>query len=285
MGPTVILYLKSISRIAMQHFPVSAAEVEFAAEDELVMIVPSFEEERMELISGSFGPFYPQAPVEVPLWMAVELRKQNRCQIQCPPWMEVDRLKQIRQREKDSRLGQLQVVPWHYMEVANILLRVAASDILRVHEVRSVLEDIENIRQNRIRAGLQQISTVAAEQPIEFLKLNNASAMEMNSIRDFLLSTLFEIHKLYDDGLAAMEVADDIYAKINAEDGLEEEEEQSNFLRSSGATRNIRTRRTQVIANSQGSSQPFQRESQSDPDSDLDEDLLKDEPSKTHSSQ
>lgn len=57
-------------------------EVEFQAEDELVTIVPKFESDVFALIGGRYGPFVPQTPVQVPLWLAVELRKQQKCQIQ-----------------------------------------------------------------------------------------------------------------------------------------------------------------------------------------------------------
>lgn len=37
---------------------------------------------------GVFGPFEPQVPTEVPLWLAVTLKRRQQCQIQAPDWLE-----------------------------------------------------------------------------------------------------------------------------------------------------------------------------------------------------
>ena len=35
------------------------------------------------------GPFSPAIPVEVPLWMAINLKQRQKCHIQPPAWMDV----------------------------------------------------------------------------------------------------------------------------------------------------------------------------------------------------
>lgn len=37
---------------------------------------------------GTFGPFEPQIPVEVPLWLAISLKKQHKCQVKAPDWLD-----------------------------------------------------------------------------------------------------------------------------------------------------------------------------------------------------
>ena len=64
-------------------------EVEFLAEDQLVTILPSFKADKVTLIEGEFGPFRPATPVEVPLWMAIQLKKFHKCQIKAPDWMDL----------------------------------------------------------------------------------------------------------------------------------------------------------------------------------------------------
>ena len=61
---------------------ITPAEREFFAEDEKVVIMPNFTGGMINLIAGNFGPFQPQMKVEVPLWLAVALKKRNRCNIQ-----------------------------------------------------------------------------------------------------------------------------------------------------------------------------------------------------------
>lgn len=41
----------------------------------MVTIIPNFTMGRMSLICGDVGPFQPNFPVEVPLWMALALRQ------------------------------------------------------------------------------------------------------------------------------------------------------------------------------------------------------------------
>ena len=38
---------------------------------------------------GEVGPFQPQVPVEVPLWLAVNLKQRQKCRIITPDWMDV----------------------------------------------------------------------------------------------------------------------------------------------------------------------------------------------------
>ena len=52
------------------------AEKEFFAEDEIIEIQPNFRGEKMEFISGTFGPFFPAKPTSVPLWLAVYLKQR-----------------------------------------------------------------------------------------------------------------------------------------------------------------------------------------------------------------
>ena len=40
-------------------------------------------------LQGEVGPFQPQVPVEVPLWLAVNLKQRQKCRIITPDWMDV----------------------------------------------------------------------------------------------------------------------------------------------------------------------------------------------------
>ena len=43
-------------------------------------------------VQGEWGPFRPNFPVEVPLWLALALQKKRCCRIQIPAWMKVEHL-------------------------------------------------------------------------------------------------------------------------------------------------------------------------------------------------
>ncbi|KAG8508378.1 DNA replication complex GINS protein PSF2 [Galemys pyrenaicus] len=104
-----------------------AAEVEFLAEKELVTIIPNFSLDKIYLIGvsaagvpvagsgrrprgaasrgsrarpacplkgcfprqGDLGPFNPGLPVDVPLWLAINLKQRQKCRLLPPEWMDV----------------------------------------------------------------------------------------------------------------------------------------------------------------------------------------------------
>ena len=79
------------------------AEVEFIAENKNVSIVPNFNFDRIYLISGDVGPFRAGLPVQVPIWMATNLRQRQKCRIIAPDWMETEKLEQVKEEESQSR--------------------------------------------------------------------------------------------------------------------------------------------------------------------------------------
>lgn len=52
-------------------------EMEFLAEDQLQTVVPLVSHDIFHLIQGDFGPLRPPLPCDVPLWLAVALKKRN----------------------------------------------------------------------------------------------------------------------------------------------------------------------------------------------------------------
>ena len=60
------------------------SEIEFIAEKESITVVPNFSQDKIYLIGGDIGPFNPGLPVEIPLWLAVNLKQRQKCRI-IPP--------------------------------------------------------------------------------------------------------------------------------------------------------------------------------------------------------
>ncbi|XP_073021665.1 DNA replication complex GINS protein PSF2 [Primulina huaijiensis] len=168
----------------------SAAEMEFLAEDEMIEIVPNMRMEPLNFISGDFGPFRPQIPTEVPLWLAVSLRKRGKCTIRTPEWMSVEKLTQVLEAERDSE--KFQPLPFHYVEISRLLFDHAREDIPDVYMVRSLIEDIKDVRFHKIGTGLEIIS----KERTYALRLKNLSAMEANIVRPFVTKALETFHKL-----------------------------------------------------------------------------------------
>ncbi|KAG8369758.1 hypothetical protein BUALT_Bualt14G0047000 [Buddleja alternifolia] len=173
----------------------SAAELEFLAEDETIEIVPNLRMDPLNFISGDFGPFRPQIATQVPLWLAVALKKRGKCTIRAPDWMSVDafpieNLTQVLEAERDSE--KFQPLPFHYVEISRLLFDHAREDIPDIYMVRSLIEDIKDVRFHKIGTGLEIIS----KERTYALRLKNLSAMEANIVRPFVTKALETFYKL-----------------------------------------------------------------------------------------
>ena len=89
-------------------------EVEFLAENKNVSIVPNFNFDRIYLISGDVGPFRAGLPVQVPIWMATNLRQRQKCRIIAPDWMDTEKLEQVKEEESQSRYSELTHI-WRFL--------------------------------------------------------------------------------------------------------------------------------------------------------------------------
>ncbi|KAF8397483.1 hypothetical protein HHK36_016400 [Tetracentron sinense] len=167
----------------------SAEEVEFIAEDEMMEIVPNMKMDPLNLICGDFGPFRPQIATEVPLWLAVALKKRGKCTIRPPQWMSVEKLTQILEAERESP-REFHPLPFHYVEISRLLFDHARDDIPDVYMVRSLIEDIRDVRFHKVETGLETISART-----HAVKLKNLSAMEVNIVRPFIVRALQAFYK------------------------------------------------------------------------------------------
>jgi GINS complex subunit 2 len=193
---------------------INSAENEFFAEQSLITIIPGVDQPQLQFVSGKFGPLTGGFPAVVPLWLAVTLRKRGKCTIQIPDWMTVAALEQRVQLERTQ--GTLSDLPFHYMEIAQLLLASATDDIASAGHVAVLLQDIENIRMDRIRLGVMGVAeTVSRNNAVPFANLNNASSMEILTMKRFFLSSMDAFHKFCPSADAA-EGTDNDYADSGA---------------------------------------------------------------------
>jgi len=178
-------------------------EYEFVAENEKVMITPKFNHGTMTLIQGDVGPFISGLPLEVPVWLGVMMRQQGRCNIDTPEWMELERLEECRDEEKESPVF-TKLPAKHIFEIANMLLDVTTETIKNADQVRSVLRDIWDIRQSKLRRSVDAFIQG------EYLhaKINHMEAIELSTVRPVLPQAFDHIHRLKEaEGAAARRAA------------------------------------------------------------------------------
>ncbi|KAJ3055397.1 DNA replication protein psf2 [Rhizophlyctis rosea] len=168
-------------------FTFTPAEVEFLAENEPITIVPLHRMDTLQMIGGYYGPFRPPIKQKVPLWLALTLKKKQKCQIQPPSWMDPERLQA--NIEDEANRPAFSALPFHYMEIAHLLLDCASDDIPRADLVRTLLRDLRERRQAKARQGLQTLDP-------HYLQMDNLGLMEMNEIRPFFTKSFNELRKL-----------------------------------------------------------------------------------------
>lgn len=75
---------------AATQYGILPTEMEFVASSETqIQILPLVTVDRFRLLSGTYGPFRPPSHAEVPLWLALSLRKKRKCVIIPPDWLTV----------------------------------------------------------------------------------------------------------------------------------------------------------------------------------------------------
>ena len=168
---------------------VSPEEIEYVAENILVTVVPKFELQVLYMMEGEYGPFVAQTPVEVPLWLAIHLKKIQRANIKCPSWLDVDHLTALLDEEKrDPNLSQK--LPFHYIEIATIFFSDAPDDVEDLDRLRTLVEDISNIRATKLRKGMESVMDSVKGQSNASVRLTGISALELNKIRPSFLHGL-----------------------------------------------------------------------------------------------
>ena len=176
--------------IRLRDTPQAGVErLDFMAQEEMVHIVPNFSMERVDFLSGRFGPFEPPEETKVPLWLALLLREAGRCTIKTPSWMNTERLREsLQEEEKEAGFSSF---PFHYSEMAKMLCRYRA-DVKECTEVERLLLCIDNLRDEKIRLGISTLKTST-----QGYRMTSLSALEISSIRS-TMTKLMDIMRKYD---------------------------------------------------------------------------------------
>lgn len=164
-------------------------EIAFLAEQEPIYILPRYTMNGTELIGPNMPKMKALQRTEVSLWLAVLLKKQNKCSIVIPDWLSVPFLKAkyIEEQQRKERVSEL---PWHWIPTSKILLDVCSDDFIdSPHELRSLIQDLREIRMLKTRQGFAMVDD-------EYLELTGLSLLEINEIRPFLLQTMNTLRDL-----------------------------------------------------------------------------------------
>nr|XP_053651140.1 probable DNA replication complex GINS protein PSF2 [Cherax quadricarinatus] len=168
-----------------------ATEVEFLAENSPITIVPNFAQDKLYLISGDVGPFVPGLPMEVPMWLGINLRQRGKCRLILPEWMDVAKLTEKKEEESQSKVF-TEMPCQHYLVVAQLMLSAAPEDIPSSQQVKTLVKDIWDLRISKLRSSVAEF----IQSEGTHAKLDRLTLLEINSVRPFLPHAFDHLHRL-----------------------------------------------------------------------------------------
>ncbi|ORE04404.1 DNA replication complex GINS protein PSF2 [Rhizopus microsporus var. microsporus] len=170
-----------------QQIAFTPGEIEYIAGNEKIKIIPNVRFPDISLIQGDIRKFRPPLSVEVPLWIALILKAEHKCNIICPDWLTVDHLK--KRQEEEEKEEEFSRLPFHYMEISQLLIETAPDDVPNVEQIRTILKNIRETRQVKARIGLEYLDD-------KWLGMSRLSLMEINQIKPFFSKAFEEMRRL-----------------------------------------------------------------------------------------
>lgn len=129
--------------------------------------------------------------IEVPLWIALILKSQDKCNIVPPEWLNYFYLKEKYDEEKKF-INLFSSLPWNWLEISKILLDNAPDDIQdSTSQIKSIIQDLREVRQLKARRGLKELNE-------SNIQLNGLSLMEINELRPFVLNVMNKLRQLHE---------------------------------------------------------------------------------------
>ncbi|KAG5421939.1 PSF2 [Candida metapsilosis] len=169
-------------------------EINFLAENDLITILPRYSIKKINLIGATVPNLRAMRREKVPLWVALILKAQDKCNIVPPKWLNVNYLKE-KYDDEIRKPTQFSDLPWNWLELSKILLTKAADDLPdSVSDLRSIIQDLREIRLIKSRKGLKELNE-------SNIALNGLSLMEINEIRPFVLPVMNKLRQLHDTTL------------------------------------------------------------------------------------
>ncbi|SPO00086.1 probable DNA replication complex GINS protein PSF2 [Cephalotrichum gorgonifer] len=220
------------------HVGLIPSEVAFLCEMELVTVIPRQRLDSINLLGGPTPDLRPPRRSDIPLWLALLLKKQRRANIVPPPWLHPTSLAEIVHHETNvdpdafsppppppvrpdgygsvrrvdgsdvdpSREPALSppflpsctadaptsALPYHWLEVSEMILAHASDDVPSPEEARTLLRDLREVRAAKMRASTAQFEGGVAG----VMSLTGVGAMELAESRGFVLGVVEGVRKL-----------------------------------------------------------------------------------------
>ena len=154
-------------------------------------------------MSRSAGPFTAGIECNVPLWLAVSLRKRGLARIVPPSFVSIESLEHVLKYERENNTFCTEL-PHRHSEIARALLSVSSGggatmdegDIDQPELVRTLLEDIETVRMDKIRNNIKKLSehSLSKTDALPAIDITGIGSLEILQTRPFLTEA-FKWHR------------------------------------------------------------------------------------------
>ncbi|KAJ4405982.1 DNA replication protein psf2 [Didymella pomorum] len=195
-------------------------EIAFLCEMELVTVIPRQRLEGLELLGGPLKPLNPPQRSNIPLWLALLLKRQRRANILPPPWLNTHSLSAILDHEiehgdtfsppprlppqsSDNTLpisppflptstadAAPDALPYHWLELGEMLLEAASDDFEEPDQVRKLLRGLREVRMSKLRSGVEVLDAAGG------IKMNGVGGMEVGEGRSFITGVIDGLRKI-----------------------------------------------------------------------------------------
>ncbi|KAK3171274.1 DNA replication protein psf2 [Lepraria neglecta] len=189
-------------------------ETAFLCEMEMVTVIPRQRLEGLNLLGGPTPPLHPPHRTPLPFWLALLLKRQRRANILPPPWLSPPSLSSILDLEKKTPSfspppplpahtttsppflpsatadAPPDALPYHWLELGEMLLEAASDDIPEPDNVRRLMRDLREVRMAKMRAGVNVLEGGRE------VNLNGVGGMEVSEGRAFIGGVVDGLRKI-----------------------------------------------------------------------------------------
>ncbi|KAL9110617.1 MAG: hypothetical protein Q9227_004794 [Pyrenula ochraceoflavens] len=187
------------------------SEVAFLCEMTLVTIEPRQRLDRIDLLSGPTPSLVPPQRRNLPLWLALLLKRQRRANVLPPPWLHPDSLSEILSLETEhlseafspgppfppstsskhhpappfledcTSTAPATYLPYHWLDLSTLLLEHASDDLVDPDATRRLIRDLREVRMAKMRRRTETLSGSG-----EGMRMDGVGAMEIAEVRGFV---------------------------------------------------------------------------------------------------
>lgn len=166
-------------------------EIEFLAEETIVNIIPKFNCRKSYLITGEIGPFRAGIPIKVPLWLACDLKRRQKCRVIPPDWLDLEKLTELNNNEVAS--GRFCKLPSeNFFVEAKIFLGFGVEDNPNFSSIMTAIKDLWDRRKSKLEDSVEIFMNVGKD----YVKIPNITAAELSQLRPMLPNAMDFLNRL-----------------------------------------------------------------------------------------